>query len=809
MDEYKVSFNSDTSDSEEEENRPAVKVPPAVGVANNIGENGDTTTLNEKTEEASQNGRIKQVNEVITESSEFSADGFIANGEASSTKCCGENGNIVGAGNGMNGVSDTENGSGRTVISAKDGILRTGSELNEAAADKLGETSDAEQLKNSCATSALEETSSDPGLAAHGGTGTAEGSVDAQQVIPNSDTSGESKVLENGDELVPSCDASIDLGKLGAFTLSTGLSNPCGESEMNYTEASSDFIMIKTTSSSVENETLAAGQELSTNVHCADTDKANDNKVGNDLQAPGSIVDSTETSESASTHAGRGTDDKLHSSEETMTDYRRPTARPMDETELLIQRILAEAKLEASGDTSAKEKTVGAERTRSVLGDGEQCLHDRRGLDMRLGNLFPSDERHDVWDDSGYEDPPSWTEHRGRRDVQSMRSRFRDNGRQYEQGTYRDMDGCYGRYGGGRNDDDEEEIVFEDSEFVPQRREETEEVVREKTTDIRNMVDKQATVLQKLKEASESFDDISAEIRAIKQDFLETQYRRSFAMDEYDDAPYYSYQPDSYRRDVPRYSSSYAGTYESPYAKPALSLDPELESDLPVANRSLGSLATTWAYSNSGSRSRYDTSYYPSHSSRYTSGLTGSSSYSSRSLFDDSADVDTEDRYCSNRALAPRDDDEDSTNGTRSYSFDSSLSSATSTLPTYRSKYGHISSLYSSGVGRYTGALSRASTLPDPTEHTGFTSRFLSKVRDQKNPGDEPKSPKRDKPFKSRFLRKSYDSDYGSHASTPATTPATTPSPVSHFPVLSCQPTSETSTVLNTDHHKLNNDTTA
>ncbi|KAK2183098.1 hypothetical protein NP493_323g01010 [Ridgeia piscesae] len=775
MDEYKVSFNSDTSDSEEEESHTAVKTPPAVGVANNVSVNGDTTTANEETEEASRSGGLK----ALIEPREVNADGCLVNGDAGSRKRRGKNkDNIVGTANGMNGVSDAGSEGGRTVISAKDGILRTGSGPSQAAIDNVGETSDAEPLKSSCTPPGPEETSADPGCTAARGGGTNEESFNAQQVTPNPDTSAESNIRENGDGPVPSCDASIDLGDVGTFTLNTELvSDPAGESlvpESSYAEASSDVIVIKTTSSS-----------------STDLDNANDNKAGDDLQAPGSNVDSTETSElaSASTRAARGTDDKLHSSDENMDDYRRPTARPMDETELLIQRILAEAKAEASGDAGAKEKGP-TERTRCVSGgDGEPSLRDRRGLDTRLGNLFPSDDR---WEDSGYEATPSWVDYRGRRDVHAMRSRFRDNGRQYEQGTYRDADGYHGRYGGRYDDEEDEEIVFEDSEFVPQRREETEEVVKEKTTDIRNMVDKQATVLQKLKEASESFDDISAEIRAIKQDFLESQYRRSFMMDDddYDDRPpYYSYQPDSYRRDVPRYTSSYAGTYESPYPRPALTLDPELESDLPVAH----------------SRSRYDTtsSYYPS--SRYTSGLTGTSSYSSRSLFDDDiGDEDTEERYGSNRALAPRDDDEESTSGTRSYSFDSALSSATSTLPSYRSKYGLTSSLYSSGVRRYTGVLPRASTLPDPTEHTGFTSRFLSKVRDQKNAGDEPRSPKRDKPFKSRFLRKSYDSDYGSHASTPATTP----SPVSHFPVLSCQPAADTTAVLDTDNLKLNRDDT-
>ncbi|KAI0243265.1 hypothetical protein LSAT2_018965 [Lamellibrachia satsuma] len=766
MDDYKVSFNSDTSDSEEEESRPTVKAPPA---ANGIGENGDASALNGTTEDLGQNGRIKQVNKATIESNDVGAKGMVPNDDARS-KCSGINGNIEDAEKETNGESgETENRNGRTVISAKDGILSTGSEVNHAAvnhaevnhaavnhaaANIVCETSDAESSKNGSASSTLEETTGPGCLLARGGPCFAEEDIAAQQVRPHNDTSDESNILENGDQLVPDYNsASIDLGKLGAFKLSTGLSSdPGSENNMPYKDQSSDD-MIKTTSST-DNEISAAAEELSPNVSRTDTDKANDNKVGNvaECHVSGGNVDSTDTAptEAASIYTGRGTDDKQPSSDETMADYRRSTDRPMDETEQLIQRILAEAKLEAAGDSSVKEKTVGAERTRSVSRDREQSLLDRRGLDSRLGNLFSGDDRRDLWDDSSYEDQPNWAGYRGRTDVKSMRNRFRDNGRQYEQGTYRDSDNFYVPYAGGRcNDDDEEEVVFEDSEFEPQRREETEELVREKTSDIRSMVDKQATVLQKLKEASESFDDISKEIRAMKQDFLETQYRRSFAMDDddYEQPSYYSYQPDSYRRDVSRLSSSYSSTYESPYAKPSVSLDPELESDLPVAHRSLGSLASTWAYPSS--RTQYDTSYYPSTASRYTTGT----SYS-RSLFDnDNGDLDSEDRYSSYLAKTPREDDDNSSINGRSYSFESSTSAAATALPSYRSKYGYIPTQYSSTAGRYAGSLSRARTLPDATEHSGFKSRFLSKVRDQK--GDEPKSPKRDKPFKSRFLRKS------------------------------------------------------
>ena len=850
MDDYKVSFNSDTSDSEEEESRASVKPPPAADVVNCKGENGHTAPPDCTVEGSSQPGIIKQAKEANLESNDIIANGVVANGYAESKTCIEVNGSVDVVPAEMNGMPEiTESNGGRTVISAKDDMLPTDNATSQAEANNdRNETSEAELSKITSASAIPEKTANPECLLVEPGESNPAGEdTKTNQVCPDHTSSPDSKVLENGDQPAPNCNgASIDLDKLVEIELSTGASSSvCSESaipELTSVDPPAEDPITDIRSNDIE--ISAAGPEISTCVSSTGNDKPVDNDVRSvaERNVRGSNLDSADMSTveaSSSIYSGRGTDDKQSSTDVTMDDYKPATiTRPLDETELLIQRILAEAKtLEADDDdVTVTEKTVGAERMRSVSGDGETSLLDRRGMDQRLGHLFSgSEDRPELSDDLSNEDTTNWADSRRNLDVKSMRSRFRDSGRQYEHGTYRDTDSYYTPYAAGRyGDDREEEVVFDDMEFIPQRRQETEEVVREKTSDIRNMVEKQSTVLKKLKEASDSFDDINKEIRLLKQDFLESQYRRSFAHEDDDDdyeeqQPNYGYQPSSYRYETSRLSSSYATPYESPYAKSAVRLDPELQSDLPVANRSLGSLATTWSYPDTSSRStRYDTNYHPSYSSRYSSGLTGSTY--SRTLFDDdNADDDIGSKYSSYLTKTPRDDDCESFNGS-SYSFDSSTSAAADTgLSSYRSKYGLAPSTYTSSMGRYNGdtssmgryngdtsstgryngdtsstgryngdtsstgrytgaALSRARTLPETTtEHTGFSSRFLSKVRDQKTSGDEPKSPKRDKPFKSRFLRQSYDSAYGSPASTPATTPV--PSSVSHFPILSCHPT--------------------
>ena len=89
--------------------------------------------------------------------------------------------------------------------------------------------------------------------------------------------------------------------------------------------------------------------------------------------------------------------------------------------------------------------------------------------------------------------------------------------------------------------------LFRDEEFEPQKRDETEDYVKEKTASIRGMVDQQTVVLENLRKASESFDELTDEIKNIRQAFIENQARRSMMFRE-DELPYDEEQA----RDQPR-----------------------------------------------------------------------------------------------------------------------------------------------------------------------------------------------------------------------------------------------------------------
>jgi hypothetical protein len=88
--------------------------------------------------------------------------------------------------------------------------------------------------------------------------------------------------------------------------------------------------------------------------------------------------------------------------------------------------------------------------------------------------------------------------------------------------------------------------------FRPQRSEDTEIIVQERTQEIKRVVEQQGDVLKKLKEASESFDDLNAEIKQMKQDFLERQIQRQMTLeqvmkdDDEEDDPYaIEYEPEN------------------------------------------------------------------------------------------------------------------------------------------------------------------------------------------------------------------------------------------------------------------------
>ena len=94
--------------------------------------------------------------------------------------------------------------------------------------------------------------------------------------------------------------------------------------------------------------------------------------------------------------------------------------------------------------------------------------------------------------------------------------------------------------------------LFRDEEFEPQKREETEEYVKEKTASIRGMVDRQTAVLENLRKASESFDELTDEIKNIRQAFIENQARRAMMFTPGEVPLDDEQQPHDQPRDQPR-----------------------------------------------------------------------------------------------------------------------------------------------------------------------------------------------------------------------------------------------------------------
>ena len=393
-------------------------------------------------------------------------------------------------------------------------------------------------------------------------------------------------------------------------------------------------------------------------------------------------------------------------------------------------------------------------------------------------------------------------------DATSLRSRYR----RWGGGVGRDSPA------GSRYGESDGEEMFADSEFEPQRRAETSEVVRDRTSDIRGMVDKQADVLSKLKEASESFDELTNEIRAIKRDFLENQYQRSLAFDDSDDeggggggagyalGSYYTVSSASMAETgytpAGAYTSAGAYTPAARYtpARQLTELDPELQSETLTGGGSLRNLARNWSATESRSLGMYESAYESAYAtSGYTSRYTaykssvdeysGGASYrdirSLRAGLDDAKDDPPRTRR---PAMSLDDDDDDDDLGRSSSRYTPGKYASGGSAYKYRASSSKYTADYTSpGLGQRYGSLARSRTLPSAARATDsqFSSRFLSKVRDDRlSNGDTAPtsaSSKRDRPFKSRFLKKSVDSDYGSYPSSAATTP----SPVSRHPTSS------------------------
>ncbi len=366
--------------------------------------------------------------------------------------------------------------------------------------------------------------------------------------------------------------------------------------------------------------------------------------------------------------------------------------------------------------------------------------------------------------------------------------------------------------------------LFHDSEFEPKRRDETDEIVKERTTNIRGMVEMQSQVLENLRKASESFDELTDEIKNIKQSFLENQARRAMILSNlergerrsrrgqddqdygYDDPPppprnHRFGSGDSGYDDglLPRGRQGQIGAsdsesgYRSSYAR-------NLQKDLDdyEESRALAITKTKKSLYANEELSLYGAS--GDDQNRRARSMGGRS----KSLYDEASGLDNDDlegglssrkKLLGRTKFDPFDDTASSGYGSNAYGSGTSgyqrlgtsaSSYSSSTNNSYTSRYSSGSGAAASGTSAYNGndasanrsRFSRSRTLSDvgfdrssspPTygsgstgqSGSGFNSRFLKKVR-QKSLDDPGRvSLPRDKPFKSRFLRSTFDSDSG------------------------------------------------
>ena len=68
-------------------------------------------------------------------------------------------------------------------------------------------------------------------------------------------------------------------------------------------------------------------------------------------------------------------------------------------------------------------------------------------------------------------------------------------------------------------------MLLPEEAFQPRRREETEEIIRERTRNIRSVVDQQADIVQSMKSASKSLDELERELREVRQVSLDRRAR--------------------------------------------------------------------------------------------------------------------------------------------------------------------------------------------------------------------------------------------------------------------------------------------
>ena len=472
------------------------------------------------------------------------------------------------------------------------------------------------------------------------------------------------------------------------------------------------------------------------------------------------------------------------------------------------------SKYSAQGD-----RVIGSERRTSA--ERSQSLFERRlesmGIEKELTDMMhPSTKRYDSYDSTARR-PYSNTS-----DYGSLESDMENSRGRYSSSLYNREDGMES-YGGargrfsrqryvddydmyGREQEPEEELL-PDEDFEPQRRPETGEIVKEKTDDIRGMVDRQNNVVQKLRRASESFDELQGEIRALKQEFIESQARRSQILDDIEyEAEISSHQEASIARRggyLGRGRGYGYGDYEPGpvHSRRGLYLD-DVQ---PQKRRTTTTDDDDSVFSNNLGLATVDDDDTRSVYSSYTAERKSASTYGrSKSLLEDmdqdddfsikrkpiksnTFDADDFDYGVNRKATKSRydvdkpdggrygDDDDDLFGATAGAGTSSRYTPGSYTPGSYSSS--RLSGGYSaSGSSRY-GQFSRSKTLNDAdtdtyssgTTSSGFSSRFLSKVRQDKATGEPATSAstKRDKPFKSRFLRSSFDtSDFATPSST-------------------------------------------
>jgi hypothetical protein len=77
----------------------------------------------------------------------------------------------------------------------------------------------------------------------------------------------------------------------------------------------------------------------------------------------------------------------------------------------------------------------------------------------------------------------------------------------------------------GYRKDQQQRNGFSEDSFIPRSRDETADIVRSSTRPVRAIIDQQADVIQQLKSTARNMDDLEAEVRSLRETFLDRQAR--------------------------------------------------------------------------------------------------------------------------------------------------------------------------------------------------------------------------------------------------------------------------------------------